>query len=68
MGWSAFGRQKYVEKSNFSPSPKRKVYNQCILPVLTYESETYSLTEVLERKITRTQKEIKNNAWYDMDR
>ena len=35
MGWSVF-----VMKSYPPLSLKRKVYNQCILPVLTYGSET----------------------------
>ncbi len=37
--------------SNLPLSLKRKVYNQCILPVLTYGSETWCLTKELERKL-----------------
>ena len=40
MGWSAFGKQSNIMKSNLPISLKRKVYNQCVLPVLTYGSET----------------------------
>ncbi len=36
MGWSAFGKQKLVMNSNLPLSLKRKVYNQCILPVLIW--------------------------------
>ena len=32
-------------KSNLPLSLKRKVYNECILPFLTYISETWSLTK-----------------------
>ena len=56
MGWSAFGKQSSVMKSNLPISLKRKVYNQCILPVLTYGSETWSLTKVLERKLQSAQR------------
>ena len=51
MGWSAFGKQSSVMKSNLPIALKRKVYNQCILPVITYGSETWSLTKELERKL-----------------
>ena len=51
MGWSAFGRQYNVMKSNLPLSPRRKVYNQCILLILTYESETWRLTIALEQKL-----------------
>ncbi len=36
MGWSAFGKQNLVMNCNLPLSLKRKVYNQCILLVLTY--------------------------------
>ena len=36
MEWSAFGTQHSVMKSNFALSLKRKMYNQCILPILTW--------------------------------
>ena len=35
MGWRAFGRQHNVMKSNLLSSLKRKIYNECFLPVLT---------------------------------
>ncbi len=50
MGWSAFGKQSIVMNSKLPLSLKRKVYYQCILPVLTYGSETWGLTKELERK------------------
>ncbi len=36
MGWSAFGKQGDTMNRNLPLSLKRKVYNQCVLPVLTY--------------------------------
>ena len=56
MGWSAFGKQSSVMKSNLPIALKRKVYNQCILPVMTYGSETWSLTKELERKLQSAQR------------
>ena len=53
MEWNAFGRRRQhnVIVSNFSLSLKKKVYNQCILLVLTYESDTWSLKKARERKL-----------------
>ncbi len=59
MGLSAFGKQNLVMNSNFPLSLKRKVYNQCILPVLTYGSETLRLTKELERKLRSAQRGMK---------
>ena len=53
IGWSAFGRQHNVMKSNLPLSLKRKLYNLCILLLV---SETCSLTKVLERKLQSVQR------------
>ncbi len=42
--------------SNLPLSLKRKVYNQCILPVLAHGSETWRLTKELERKLRSAQR------------
>ena len=56
MGWRAFGKQNEIMKSKMPLSLKRKVFNQIVLPVLTYGSETWSLTKALEHKLVRTQR------------
>ncbi len=56
MGWSAIGKQNLVMNRNLILSLKRKVYNQCILPVLTYGSETWRLTKELERNLRSAQR------------
>ncbi len=56
MGWSASGKENLVRNSNLPLSLKRKVYNHCILPVLTYGSETWRLTKELERKLRSAQR------------
>ena len=43
-------------KNNLPPSLKGKVYYQWILPVLTYGSETWSITKILEQKLQSGQK------------
>ncbi len=56
MGWSAFGKLNLVMNRYLPLNLKRKVYNQCILPVLTYGSETRRLTKKLERKLRSAQR------------
>ena len=56
LGWRAFGKQIDIMKSKLPLSLKRKVFNQQVLPVLTYGSESWSLTKTLERKLRTTQR------------
>ncbi len=62
-GWSAFSKQNLVMNSNLPLSLKRKVYNQCILPVLTYGLETWRLTKELERKLRVHKGEWRQECW-----
>ncbi len=72
IGWSAFGKQNLVMNSNLPLPLKRKVYNQCILPVLTYGSETWCLTKELERKLRSAQRGMERKmlgiTWRDKKR
>ncbi len=72
MGWSVFGKQNLVMNSNLPLSLKRKVYNQCILQVLKYGSETWRLTKELERKLRSTQRGMERKmlgiTWRDKKR
>ncbi len=72
MGWSAFGKNSLVVSSDLPLSLKRKVYNQCILPVLKYRSETLRLTKGLERKQKSAQRAMERKmlciTWKDNKR
>ncbi len=72
MGWSAFGKQNLVMNSNLPLSLKRKVYNQCILPVPTYGAETWRLPKELERKLRSAQRGMERRmlgiTWRDRKR
>ncbi len=72
MGWSAFGKQNLVMNSKLQLSLKRKVYNQCILPVLTYGAETWRLNKELERKLKNAQRGMERKmlgiTWRDKKR
>ena len=55
LGWQAFGRVNSILTSKLPISLKHKVYNQCILPVMTYGSETWILTKKQTIKLRTTQ-------------
>ena len=42
-------------------SLKRKVFNQCVLPTMTYGSNTCSLTKALVKKREASQRALKRN-------
>ena len=58
-GWSAFGKYTEIFLDRHLPmSLKRKVFNQCVLPAMTYECQTQSLTKALVKKLETT-----NELW-----
>ena len=57
LGWQAFGRASSTFKNKKIPLVlKRRVYNQCILPTVTYGAETWNLTKRLTRKLRSMQR------------
>ena len=58
LRWQAFGRASAIFKNKDIPIVlKRQVYDQCILPTVTYGSETWNLTKQQTLKL-RTQMEL----------
>ena len=56
-GWSSFGKNKEILQDRDIPMClKRKVFNQCIIPTITYGCQTWTLTEKIMRKIRTTQR------------
>ena len=56
MGWSAFGKQNKILKGKMPLCLKRKVFDQCILPVMTYGCETWSLNTKMIQKLRVAQR------------
>ena len=56
-GWSVFGkyRETFLDK-HLPMSLKRKVFNQCVLPAITYRCQTWSLTKALVKKLETSQR------------
>ena len=59
--WTAYAKHRYIFKSNFAISLKRKVYNSCVLPAMTYGAETWSLTKQAQKKLAATQTKMERS-------
>ena len=49
------GKNSDIMKSSMPICLKRKVFDQCILPAITYASETWTLTTKMENKLAAAQ-------------
>ena len=68
-GWRAFKENADILKGNVPLSLKRKLYNQCVLPAMTYGSETWTMTKAMERKLQAAQRNMERSmlgiTWSD---
>ena len=56
LGWTTFGKLDSIMQNKSIPLRlKMKVYNECILPVIMYGSETWSLSKTQLQKMVITQ-------------
>ena len=56
-GWSCFGRNREIFLDEKMPlSLKRQVFDQCILPTMTYGCQTWSLTKANAQKMRTAQR------------
>ncbi|CAB3258972.1 unnamed protein product [Arctia plantaginis] len=56
LGWAAFGKLRRVFSSSIPQCLKTKVFNECVLPVMTYGAETWTLTVRLVHKFKVAQR------------
>jgi hypothetical protein len=56
LGWAAFGKLRHIFESPLPQCLKTKVFNQCVLPVMTYGAETWNLTVKLAHRLHVTQR------------
>ena len=61
LGWAAFGKLKDVFNSRIPQSLKTSVYNQCVLPVMTYACETWTLTAGLVHRLKVAQRAMERS-------
>ena len=57
-GWSCFGRHKDSLCKKIPMILRRRVFNQCVLPTMTYGAETWSTTKYLEQKLMTAQRSM----------
>ena len=74
LGWAAYGKHKNILESELPICLKKKI-EQIIIPIMTYGSETWSLTASQENKLQVAQRSMgrkilgvtwqdrKSNAW-----
>ena len=59
-GWSCFGRFKDILCDKKLPMTlRRRMYNQCVLPTMTYGAQTWTTTKQLENKLQVEQRAMK---------
>ncbi|CAG9103041.1 unnamed protein product [Plutella xylostella] len=56
LGWAAFGKLRHIFTENIPQCLKTKVFNQCVLPVMTYGAETWCFTKGLIHKLSVAQR------------
>lgn len=61
LAWAAFGKLRDVFKSDIPVYLKRKVFDQCVLPVMTYGSETLTITTATAKKLKVTQRKMERS-------
>ena len=67
-GWKSFNDHKIVLKSNIPNSLEKKLYNRCVLPAMTFVSETWTITKALERRLAAAQRNMERAigvSWQD---
>lgn len=61
QAWASFNRQKQILSNRIIPLRLRKiVYGQCILPVLSYAAQTWTLHKGIMEAIRMTQRAMEN--------
>ena len=56
--WIAFAKYRNILKSNIPICLKRKLYHQCIEPVITYGCQVWALNRGMENKLRTTQRSM----------
>ena len=57
LAWAKFGKLTLIFRDKDLPiSLKKQIFNQCIIPVLSYGAETWTTTKKLEKKLRVTER------------
>nr|XP_013189558.1 unnamed protein product [Amyelois transitella] len=58
LGWAAYSKLEYVFNMNLTSRQKAQIFDQCILPVLTYGAETWVTTQEVIHKLGVAQRHM----------
>ena len=59
LGWAAFGKvENILKNNNTSMAIKKKVFNEYVLPVMTYDSYTRALNNTIMEKLAVAQRNM----------
>ena len=53
--WATYAKHRDVFKNNLAICLNRPVYNSCVLPAMTYDAETWTLSEQAHGKLAAAQ-------------
>ena len=60
-GWAAYAKHRDIFISNLAICLKRQVYNSCVLPAMTYDAETWTLTKQAQNKLAAAQTKMERS-------
>ena len=60
-GWTTFAKHRDIIKGSNRTCLKRQVYNSCILPAMTYSTETGALTSQAKNRLAAAQTNMEWN-------
>uniref|UniRef100_A0A4P6D9I7 Putative endonuclease-reverse transcriptase panstrongylus megistus n=1 Tax=Rhodnius prolixus TaxID=13249 RepID=A0A4P6D9I7_RHOPR len=61
LGWQKYWSLKDIMKGNFGIAAKKHIFESCILPVVSYGCQTWSLTAAEKRKINVWQHSVERS-------
>jgi len=56
QAWKSFWAQKWIFKGKLKIASKVKMLEACIIPILTYGAQTWSLTQAQARRLVTAQR------------
>ena len=54
--WNGFWKLQEIPKGNMKTESKIKIWESCVIPILTYETQTWTVIKKLKNKLQTTQR------------
>lgn len=61
LTWKKYWSLKHIFKGPFSDSHKSTIFNSCIVPTLSYGSQSWTITKKIEKRLQTTQNAIERS-------